>query len=144
VSDVGGTSFADSPPVPEPDELTQFFWDGVAEHKLLILRCNACGKYIHEPLPVCRFCLSTDLAPAEVSGRAVLDTFTIVMQPSHPFFLARVPYNLSVVELEEQEGLKMVSNVVDCDNDDLEVGMPLQVVFREVAPGVTLPQFAPA
>ncbi len=131
------------PPVPVPDELTEFFWDGVAQGKLLILRCHNCGKYIHEPMSHCRFCLSTDLAPSEVSGKARLDTFTIVMQPYHPFFLSKVPYNLSIVELEEQPGLKMVTNVVDCDNDSLVMGMPLEVTFREIADGVTLPQFKP-
>ena len=138
------TSYEESPPVPVPDELTQFFWDGVARHELLILRCDRCGHYIHEPLPHCRFCLSRDLTPTKVSGRARLDTFTIIMQPSHPYFLARVPYNLAVVELEEQAGLKMVTNVVDCAEADLRVGMALEVTFRAVAPGVTLPQFRPA
>jgi uncharacterized OB-fold protein len=135
---------ASRPPTPVPDPLTQFFWDGVNRHQLLIQRCNSCGKLIHEPLPHCRFCLSTDLGSTEVSGRAVLDTFTIVMQPYHPYFLSKVPYNLSVVELEEQEHLKMVTNVVDCDNDDLKAGMPLVVTFREAVPGMTLPYFRPA
>jgi uncharacterized OB-fold protein len=137
-------AFAALPPLPEPDELTEFFWAGAREGRLLILRCNACGKYIHEPRPWCRFCLSTDLAPAEVSGRGRLDTFTIPMQPSHPYFMARVPYNLAIVELVEQEGLKLVSSVVDCAEEDLRVGMPLRVVFRAVTDDVTLPHFAPA
>ena len=137
-------SLAERPPAPEPSELTQFFWDGVARGELVIQRCNNCGMYIHEPLPHCRFCLSTDLGSAQVSGRAVLDTFTIVMQPYHPFFMSKVPYNLSIVELEEQPGLKMVTNVVDCDEADLTVGMPLVVTFREAAPGITLPYFKPA
>jgi uncharacterized protein len=137
-------ALAERPPAPEPSELTQFFWDAVARGELAIQRCNTCGKYIHEPLPHCRFCLSTDLGSAVVSGRAVLDTFTIVMQPYHPFFMSKVPYNLSIVELEEQPGLKMVTNVVDCDEADLVVGMPLVVTFREAAPGITLPYFKPA
>jgi uncharacterized OB-fold protein len=132
------------PPTPVADAMTQFFWDGVARNQLMIQRCNACGMLIHEPLPFCRFCLSTDLGAAEVSGRAVLDTFTIVMQPYQPYFVGKVPYNLSVVELEEQKHLKMVTNVVDCDNDDLKVGMPLVVTFREAVPGMTLPYFRPA
>jgi hypothetical protein len=130
--------------LPQPDELTEFFWAGAREHRLMILRCNACGSYIHEPRPWCRFCLSTDLAPSEVSGRGRLDTFTIPMQPSHPYFMERVPYNIAIVELAEQPGLKLVSSIVDCDEDDLRVGMPLRVVFREVTDDVTLPHFAPA
>ncbi|MGD9798341.1 MAG: Zn-ribbon domain-containing OB-fold protein [Acidimicrobiia bacterium] len=136
-------AFAATPPLPQADDLTAFYWAGANEHRLLILRCNACGSYIHEPRAWCRFCLSTDLAPAEVSGRGRLDTFTIPMQPSHPYFMARVPYNLAIVELVEQPGLKLVSSVVDCEEQDLRVGMPLRVVFRAVADDVTLPYFTP-
>ena len=69
-----------SPPLPQPDELTQFFWDGLAEGELRIQRCQACGKYIHYPKPVCRFCQSTDLAGEPVSGRATLYSWTIAVQ----------------------------------------------------------------
>jgi uncharacterized protein len=136
--------FASVPPLPEPDELSEFYWAGARERHLLIQRCQDCAMYIHEPRPWCRHCLSKNLAPAEVSGRAVLDTFTIPMQPSHPYFVARVPYNLVVVELEEQPGLKLVSSVVNCENDDLRVGMTLRVVFRDIYADVTLPYFEPA
>jgi len=131
------------PPIPEPDALTQFFWDGVAEHRLCIQRCMNCRKFIHWPRIVCRFCLSTDLSPEEVSGRAVLDTWTLPAQPFDPYFRARIPYVLAVVELEEQARLKMVTNIVDCPEEELSIDLPLQVVFREVAPNVTLPLFRP-
>ncbi len=132
------------PPMPEPDEVTRFFWDGIANHKLLILRCDHCGKYIHWPRDVCRFCLSTQLTPREVSGRAVLDTWTEPYQSPHPWFQHRVPFVLAVVELPEQEDLKMVTNIIDCPADDLCLGMALVVDFVQVAPGLTLPMFKPA
>ncbi|HLG66432.1 MAG TPA: OB-fold domain-containing protein [Acidimicrobiales bacterium] len=132
------------PPLPAPDDLTRFFWEGVADHKLLLLRCRACGTFIHLPRPVCRACRSTDLAPAEVSGRAVLDTWTLPAQPPDPYYRAHLPYVLAVVELPEQPKLKLVTNVVDCAEADLRLGMELEVAFREVAPGVTLPLFRPA
>jgi hypothetical protein len=131
------------PPTPEPDELTRFFWDGVRDQRLLILRCNNCARFVHLPREVCPFCLSKDLAPAEVSGRGVVETFTIPLQPFHPWFQARVPYVLAVVELEEQEDLKLVTNIVGCDPDEVYCGMPVHVLFREVHPGLILPLFAP-
>jgi uncharacterized protein len=129
------------PPLPKPDALTQFFWDGCREHRLLIQRCTNCGHYIHLPRLVCRFCLSTSLQPEQVSGRGVVDTFTIPLQPFDRYFANRVPYTLAVIELAEEKHLKMVSNVVELDPDDVRVGMPVEVVFSEVAPGVTLPLF---
>jgi uncharacterized OB-fold protein len=131
------------PPLPEPSDLTRFFWEGVNDHKLLILRCNRCGFYMHLPREVCRSCLSTDLSPAQVSGRAVLDTWTFPNQPFDAFYQARMPYVLAVVELEEQEHLKLLTNIIDCPEDELRIGLPVTVVFEEVAPGVTLPLFAP-
>ena len=134
---------AATPPLPDPDPLTQFYWDGANEHKLMILRCQDCGHYIHYPRPVCNACLSVNLAPAQVSGRGTLYTYTLPMQPNHPYFQARVPYIYAVIALPEEENLKVVTNVIDCPEEDLRVGMPLEVVFEEVAPGVTLPQFRP-
>jgi uncharacterized OB-fold protein len=132
-----------SPPLPKPDALTQFFWDGVDAHKLLILRCDNCGTYIHLPRDICRVCLSTSLSPAEVSGRATLATWTSPAQPFDPYYRMHMPYVLAVVELVEQANLKMVSNVVDCAEEDLRIDMPLEVTFRELVPGCTLPLFKP-
>jgi uncharacterized protein len=131
------------PPMPEVDRLTQFFWDGVNNHRLLILRCESCGHYIHWPREMCRVCLSVDLRPTEVSGRGKLETWTMVYQPYHPFFFDKVPYSLCVVELVEQEDLKLVTNVVNCAEADLRIDLPVEVTFREIAPGLTLPQFQP-
>ncbi len=131
------------PPLPQPDPLTQFFWDGVSEHRLVILRCDACGFYLHLPKVVCRNCLSTSLTPTEVSGRGILSTWTIPMQPFDPYYQSQVPYVLAVVELEEQPNLKLVTNIVDCAEEDLRIDMPVEVTFREVAPGCILPLFAP-
>ncbi len=139
------TEAATFPPLlPEPNAVTQFFWDAVAAHRLEILRCNACGWYVHWPRESCPSCLSTDLSPQQMSGRATLDTFTNVFQPYHPFFFDKVPYALAVVELTEQTALKMVTNIVGVPYEQLRIGMALQVVFREVAPGLTLPLFQPA
>jgi len=131
------------PPLPEPDELTQFFWDGVHAHELRILRCDGCGKFIHWPRPVCRFCLGTSLTPTVVSGRGRLHTWTIPLQPFDAYFRSHLPYVLAVVELDEQPGLMVVTDIVDCAEEDLALDMPVEVTFREVAPGVTLPLFRP-
>jgi uncharacterized protein len=132
------------PPVPAPDALTSFFWEGVAAHRLMILRCDQCGFFVHWPREVCQRCLSTSLIPAEVSGDATLATWTFPNQPFDPYYRSHLPYVLAVVELVEQAGLKMVTNLVDYDKDALRIDMPVHVTFREVAPRFTLPLFAPA
>lgn len=132
------------PPLPSPEPMTQFFWDAVAEHRLRILRCQACGHYVHYPRPICDRCQSMDLAPGEVSGAGTLYSYTVVMQAFHPYFVERIPYVLAVVELDEEPGLRLTTNVVDCPEGDLRVGLPVEVVFTEVAEGLTLPLFRPS
>jgi uncharacterized protein len=137
---VGGAA---GPPLPEPSDLTRFFWDGVARHELLIQRCRVCGLYLHPPKPICRRCGARDLGGAPVSGRAVLYSWTIAVQPFHPFFADKVPYTIATVELVEQPQLMFLTQVVDCREEDLVAGMPLAVTFRELAPELTLPLFRP-
>ncbi len=132
------------PPMPMASPLTEFFWKGARRHQLLILRCQNCGHYIHYPRPICERCLSEELAPEPVSGKATLYSYTITEKPWHPFWVDKVPYVLASVELAEQADLKMLSNVVDCAQDALAVGMALEVVFREVTEDLTLPFFKPA
>jgi uncharacterized protein len=132
------------PPRPQPDQLTAPFWQGCREHRLLIQRCQACGHYIHWPRPVCRFCLSTDLAPEEVSGQATLYTYTLVLQPFHPYYADKVPYLLATVELVEQPKLMFFTRLTDCTEDDLKIGLPMTVTYEDAAADLTFPLFRPA
>ncbi|MAG30521.1 MAG: DNA-binding protein [Deltaproteobacteria bacterium] len=135
---------AASPPLPQPDGLTRFFWDGVGEGELRIQCCQDCGYYIHYPKPMCRRCQSTALEGKAVSGSATLYSWTIAVQAFHPFWIERLPFTLATVELVEQPGLMMASQIVDCPEDRLQAGMPLEVVFVELTPELTLPFFRPA
>jgi uncharacterized OB-fold protein len=130
------------PPAPLPDPLTQFFWDAAADGKLMIQRCNECGQHIHPPRPVCRKCLSTDLAPVEVSGRATLYAWTVAEQAFHPYFADKLPYVYATVELEEQR-TKLITNIVGYPIDELRADMPVEVVFEPLTDTITLPKFRP-
>ncbi len=130
-------------PLPAHDSLGSFYWRGAAEGVLLIQRCSACGLYIHYPRPVCRACLSRELSPTPVSGQGTLHSFTVMMQVFHPFFTDRLPYVVASVELPEQERLRVLANVVDCPVEEVRVGMPVEVTFRQLTPELTIPQFRP-
>jgi uncharacterized OB-fold protein len=133
-----------APPMPVADPMTQFFWDAAKAHELRIQRCQACGTYIHPPRPVCRVCRSTDLQPEDVSGRATLYTWTVAEQAFGPYFAGKLPYVYAVVELVEQPGLHVITNVVDVPWQDLRAGMELEVAFEDVTDELTLPVFRPA
>jgi len=132
------------PPVPVPDPLSAFFWEGAREGKLLIQRCNSCGTFVHLPRPICRSCQSFDLAPAQVSGRGTLYSYTATYKAFHPYFVSRVPYLLATVELAEQPGLMVLTNLVDVEEPDVRIGMELQVEFRPLGTDHVLPVFKPA
>jgi uncharacterized OB-fold protein len=76
-----------------------------------------------------------------VSGRGTIFSFAVMHQVYHPGFADAVPYAVVVVELAE--GARLVSNVVDCPVDRIRTGMPVEVVFEDVSPEVTLPKFRP-
>jgi uncharacterized OB-fold protein len=132
------------PPRPLATALTRFFWDGLAERRLLIQRCSACRHWVHYPRPRCPWCQSPDLAPEEVSGRGELYAFTVTVQAFHPFFADRLPYVLALVELAEQEGLRLTTQVVGCDEVDLRIGMPLELVWTDLGDLGPAPFFRPA
>lgn len=132
------------PPYPESEGYARFFWEYAKRHQLAIQRCDHCGRYQHWPTPVCRNCLSFELSPAVVSGRGQLYTYTVAMQSFHPFFDDKIPFVIAVIELPEQEGLKLVANLVDCREEEVAIGMPVHVVFRDLTEDLTLPQFTPA
>jgi uncharacterized OB-fold protein len=127
-------------PLPLIDDETRFFWEGTREHRLLVLRCKECDRFVHHPRPVCPSCLSSALEPAELSGRGVVYTFTITEQAFHPFWADRLPYTLVVVELAEQPGLRFLSELVGGTPEDA-VGLPVEVVWEDVDDEVTLPLF---
>jgi uncharacterized OB-fold protein len=132
-----------SPPIPEPDDLTRFYWDAVDQHRLELLRCQNCSHYIHYPQPVCNRCGSADLAPEEVSGRGSLYSYCEVWQASHPYFADKLPYLIGVIDLEEEPGVRLPTGIVDCALHDLQCGIAMEVVFRAVTPTLTLPYFRP-
>jgi hypothetical protein len=128
---------ATSRPLPLPDSETQFFWDGCARKELLILRCKSCNTYVHPPKPACYSCGATSLRPARVSGRGRVHSFTVTHKEL-PGFLS--PFAVVLVELEEQTGLRLVTNLIDVDPRDIKIGMPVAVAFGSVE-GTTLPFF---
>jgi uncharacterized OB-fold protein len=133
-----------APVVPAPNSLTEFFWEGAKRHELVIQRCNSCRQFQHWPEPICHHCLSFDLAGDRVSGRGTVYSYEIATQAFHPYFEARLPFVIAVIELADQPHLKMVSNLVDFAADGLAVGASVEVAFQRLNDDFTLPVFRPA
>ena len=106
-------------------------------------RCSHCSLYQYPPDIICVSCQSPELAVTEVSGRGTLYSYATVDRAFHAGFVDRVPYVVGLIELEEQAGLRMLTNIVDTDPKELRVGLPLEVTFEDRA-GTVLPQFRSA
>lgn len=132
------------PPMPQASALTSPFWDGAIEHRLVIMHCQQCGFWLHPPRPICRQCRSWDVKSEEVSGRGRLYTYTVTPTPFHPYWADKVPYVVAIVQLEEQLDLRLITNIVDCPENELRIGLPVEVTYVDAAPGLTLPVFRPA
>ncbi len=131
-------------PSPIPDFDAEEFWAGCNRGELLMQRCAACRKFRWLPRPMCPFCNSLEREWIKVSGKAKVYTYTIITHPVHPAAVSRVPYNVAQVQLDEDPDLILVTNLVGISNEDIRIGMPVQVVFEEHEPGVKLPKFKPA
>jgi uncharacterized protein len=135
-------------PVPIPDAASAPFFDGALQGRLMVLRCRVCGTF-QSPIagigaalrPRCVACFSGALEWAPSSGRATLYSFVIMHQLYEPAFAQDLPYNIAVVETEE--GVRLTSQVIDCANDALQVGMPLEVTFERMTDAVAVPKFRP-
>lgn len=114
------------------------FWRGGAEGDLLIHRCLTCNRWFHPPAPVCPECNSIDVKPQPVSGRGSVYSFTINHQAWIPELAE--PYVIAIVELDEQPGLRFLSNIVGCAPDEVMIGLRVRVIFLPCE-DIWLPQF---
>lgn len=114
--------------LPALDETNEFFWTSGADGRLRFLRCQGCGHYLHPPGPRCPVCGSREVEPDAVSGRGEVLTYTVNHQSWDG---STEPYAIVIVGLAEQDGLRLTSNLVGVDLDEIEIGMPVQVTFEQ-------------
>ncbi|WP_395108038.1 Zn-ribbon domain-containing OB-fold protein [Actinomadura sp. SCN-SB] len=116
------------------------FWTGGFDGELRIYRCRACRGWFHPPVGACFRCRSRDVGPEVASGRATVAAFTVNHHPWFPDFPP--PYVIAMVELAEQPDVRLTTCLVECDIDQVTVGMPVEVVF-DAHEDVALPLFRP-
>ncbi|HEX5252970.1 MAG TPA: OB-fold domain-containing protein [Mycobacterium sp.] len=136
----GDVSAAPGRPLPLITQDNEFFWTSGADGKLRLQECKACESLIHPPAPVCRYCRSFDVGVRAVSGRATLAGFTINERFSLPGLAA--PYVIAQVAIAEDPRVRLTTNIVECDPDQLELGQQVEVVFEQVE-DVWFPLFRP-
>jgi len=133
--------FPDSMPPPMADATTLPWWNAAAEHRLVVQRCASCGHTRHPPAPICPECRSADSDWKEVSGRGDVYSYTLVHRPIAAD--QTLPFVVAVIELEGSGGLRMISNVVGVNPEEVEIGMPVELVWEDMSEDLAVPRFRP-
>jgi len=126
---------------PHPNVETQRFWDATAEGRIELAKCNQCGFIPWYPRLMCPDCQSTDMSWVTMSGNGTVYSFSVTRAGGGRAWREHLPFVLAYVELDE--GPIMMTNIVDCDPDTVEVGMPVTAVFDDTGEGSSLIRFKP-
>jgi len=127
---------------PDITPLDAPFWDALRRHELVVQQCASCERLRFVPTELCPHCYSASTRWKRVSGRGRVYTFTVVHRAPTPAYQVDAPYPLAYVELDE--GPRVPARLVDVDPGAVEVGMPVEVVYADVADDLTLYRFRPA
>ena len=116
------------------------YWTGGEQDKLLIQRCQRCSHYIHPPTSFCTACESRETSYEAVSGRGRVVTFSVNYRQWVPGLPDR--YVIALVAIDEQDDVRLATNIVDCDPEEVKFDMPVQVKFEQNE-DMWVPLFAP-
>ena len=112
------------------------YFDAAGEGKLMIAKCNGCGEVHHYPRPLCPFCFSDKVGLVQAKGTGTVYTYSVSRRAGP------IVYCIAYVKLDE--GVTMMTNIVDCDLDTVKIGQKVKVVFKKSEGGISVPMFAPA
>lgn len=139
-SDPSPRWFPDSMPLPAVSRETLPWWEAAAQHRLVVQRCENCGRYRHPPSPLCPHCRNWVSSWGEHPGTGTIYTFTRVHQPFLPDLA--LPYVIAVIDLDglEADHVRLVTNIVDADPDQVAIGRSVEVVWEDMGPDLALPR----
>ena len=126
-------------PLPDIRNAGATFWTKAAEGVLVVPKCKECARTFWHPRPRCPHCGSERIDWIRGTGEGTVHTFTVVRQSSDPYFKTRLPYAVAMIDLDE--GVRIMTNIVDTPLDTLRIGMRVEVLFEEAGAGMTIPLF---
>ena len=128
--------------IPVPDEVSKPFWDACNERRLMAQKCSACDRLQHPPRKACATCGSAQgLTWVETSGRGTIDTYSVIHDGYLRAWTANQPYNVAVIQLEEDPTILYFSNLPGTPVDQVPVGARVRVTFEEAGPGQLVPEW---
>jgi uncharacterized OB-fold protein len=129
-------------PLPRGENLHSEFYDYCNKRELRFQRCSDCQAWRHMPRESCEDCGSFNWTWEASSGKATLFSWTVIHRALHPAYAEEVPYTVVIVEMEE--GVRLVTRLEDVSDDELKLGLPVVVEFEAVTPDDVLHKFRKA
>lgn len=136
--------FPNSMPAPMVDKYSLPWWEACSGHRMTAQRCTNCNHSQLPPAPICSECRENSFELTELSGKGTLYTYSAVHQPvsmeqSLPFVIAVIELDVSGTACKNP--VRLMSNLVDCDPEQLEIGQPVEVVWETMSDMVSVPRF---
>jgi uncharacterized OB-fold protein len=129
--------------IAEPAEstLSRPYWEATRTERLVVPWCSTCQEFFWYPRVVCPTCLGDTVEWRDVSGRGEVHAVSVMHKTGMGRDPADGPYAVALIQLDE--GVRMLSNVVGVDPDEVTVGSPVRVVWHDLSDGRKLPMFTP-
>ena len=129
-------------PLPIVDAVSAPYWEAAKRQEFVMQRCDDCARLRFPPTTSCWYCLSPNTTWTPLSGRGTVWSYILMHQLYYPAFADELPYPVAVIETEE--GVRLISNLVQVAREDIEIGMAVEVVFEDVTDEFAIPKFRPA
>jgi uncharacterized OB-fold protein len=126
-------------PLPDVDGADRPFWQGLRGREVRVQRCQDCGAC---RFPAARFCARCRSEISEwhaVAPRGIVETWCVFRRGY--FDGLEVPY--TVIQVRLDCGVRLFSNPVGAEASALRIGLPVEAVFDDVTPEITLLKFKP-
>jgi uncharacterized protein len=127
-------------PAPDVDEVSADFWAATATGRLILKRCDACQRCMWYPRSKCPFCHSFEVSWIDAAGTGAIYSYTVTTRGMDDF-AGIGEYVLAYVELDE--GPRILTNIVGCPLESLDIGQRVEVTFHDTGAGSALPRFRP-
>lgn len=136
--------FPDVMPAPMVDHHTLPFWEACGEQRLTVQCCTHCQHAQHPPAPICSECRRNKFEQVEIPGKGTLYTFTAVHQPVT--YQEKLPFIIAIVSLDMgdtpcKNSVRMMTNIVDSEASELDIGQPVQLAWEKMSDTVSIPRF---
>ena len=133
--------FPDGMPMPQPNAEDAGFWAHCRKRRLCFQSCGDCGRVRHPPTPVCAACNSMRVTWRTAPAVGHIYSYSIAYHPTLDILRGRPPYVIALIIFAELDDARLVTNIIDAEPHQIEVGAAVELVWDEIANGMVLPRF---